>query len=263
VQAFARQFGQVVVFIFTTVVLVLSAQATTFSNASLQGSYGLLGNHWTADPNASQLGRVAVMTFDGVGDCTESYTEMVGGTFMAGTITGTYAINSNGTGTITAGELQLAIVLNSTVGKVAHGFQLLLTTDLGYNAEDTGIALLQSTAEADYSLATVKGTFSFEYNEWTADPTQTYYGGIGLFTFNGKGNVTGSSSYTAGGVLATNTFTGTYTVNTNGSGTISLSTGVQYAFVLNTVTGGLAKGLQFVQTNTTGNLAICGVAQKQ
>ena len=63
-------------------------------------------------------------------------------------------------------------------------------------------------------------------------------------------------------------FSGSYTVNANGTGTISGigGHGLQMAFALNTVTAGLAKGLQFLDTNDSdgpGNLVITGNALKQ
>jgi hypothetical protein len=205
------------------------------------------------------------MTFDGVGNFTESYTGMVNGSLTAGTFTGTYTVNPDGTGTLTfSSGWQWAIVVNSLSAKVAHGIQMLPITDLPPNEVGTSTALLQSATAKTYTVANLKGNFSFQSNEWTADPSQPIYAGNGLFTFDGKGNVKGSSSYMqSGGTVQTETFTGTYAVNSDGSGTISLSTGTQYAFVLNKATGALANGLQIVQTNTTGNLAICGIAQRQ
>jgi hypothetical protein len=73
-----------------------------------------------------------------------------------------------------------------------------------------------------------------------------------------------------GGVLKKSTFTGTYTVNPDGSGSMSVIVGgdsAQNAFALNSVTAtGQAKGFQFLVTNSSngnGNIAISGVALKQ
>jgi len=263
VQEVIRSSRQVCLLVFVTITLVLTAQAATFSNANLNGTYTFMGNRWTADVSAPQGGFIGVMSFDGAGNVTESYTGMINGSLITGTYSGTYTVNPNGTGTLTYPGLQFTFVVNSTSAKIAHGIQLLGILNYGYNEVGTSTALLQSTTANTYSAANLRGNFSFQYDEWTADPTQTYYAGNGLFSFDGKGNVRGSSSSMENGTLQTNTFTGTYTVNSDGSGTISLSTGVQYAFVLNTVLGTFAHGFQFLQTNTTGNLAICGIAQSQ
>jgi len=56
-------------------------------------------------------------------------------------------------------------------------------------------------------------------------------------------------------------------VKSDGTGTVLPTVkGPHIAFVLNTVAGGLAKGLQFLDTNTsdgTGNLVITGSALKR
>jgi hypothetical protein len=68
------------------------------------------------------------------------------------------------------------------------------------------------------------------------------------------------------GALQSVTFTGVYAVNPDGSGAISLTGGAgnpQLAFVLNTVASKQSKCLQFLQTNSTGNVAVSGTALKQ
>jgi len=189
---------------------------------------------------------------------------MIDGELMTGTSTGTYTVNPNGTGTVTfiGSTLELGFTINSTVAKVAHGFQFFVEL-AGYNGGNLGTGLLISTAPTTYTAATLKSDFGFGFDESTLDTTVAMQCGTGLFIFDGKGNVTGSVNSMVGGVFQTGTFTGTYTVNDDGSGSISLNDGPQYAFVLNTVTGGLAKGLMFIQTNTTGDVAIWGTGLKQ
>src|ERR1035438_117334 len=222
-QAAIRSFSQICLLVVITIVLVLSAQSATFSNASLHGSYAFLGNRWTADVNEPQGGMIGVMTFDGVGNFTESYTGMVNGLPTSGTFTGTYTVNPNGTGMLTYSTgWQWVFVVNSLSGKIAHGIQLVPITDMPPNEVGASTALLQSSTAKTYTVANLKGNFSFQSTEWTADPSQPIYAGNGLFAFDGKGNVKGSSSYMeSGGTVQTETFTGTYTVNSDGIGTIS------------------------------------------
>lgn len=265
-QVLSRNFEQMGILIFLTIVLALSAQGANFSNASLQGSYGHLSNRTTADPTDVQMARVGILTFDGVGNVNNSFTEIINGQVMSSTLSGTYTVNPDGSGAITWSSTpnQVLFNLNSTVAKVAHGFQYVvdIVSD-PFNEVNIGTALIQSTTAYTYGLGTLHGNFSFEFCEATTDTTVAIQGGIGLFTFDGKGKVKGSSRYTAGGVFQTGTFTGTYVVNTDGSGSISLDNNAQYAFVLNSSAGAMGKGLQFIQTNTTGNVAISGTALKQ
>ena len=253
---------------FMTFTLALSAQAATFNNASLKGSYSFLTNLSTANVNTPEFAMVGVMTFDGAGGVTGSYTSISHDTVQTGALGGTYSVNSNGTGTITlttGSTAQFAMTLNSTAAKVAHGLQLLQIND-GNNEIISGTAVQQATT-GTYSVASLKGTFTFQYNPRTADVTLPEDGGIGVFTFDGKGNLKSSQTIMFSGQLITGSGSFTYSVNPDGSGAITpTGKGPHIAFALNSVAAGLAKGLQFLDTNTSdgsGNLVITGSALKQ
>jgi hypothetical protein len=256
---------QVGVLIFVTIALVLSAQATKFSNASLKGSYSFLTNLWTANASTSQFAMVGVLTFDGAGNVTGSYTSLSLQVFQTGTLGGTYTVNSNGTGTITfttGSTAQFAINLDSTAAGVAHGVQLLQTNDSN-NEIVSGTAVLQSTTAETYSAASLKGTFAFQWNLWTADASEPQASLIEIGTFDGKGNCAGAGTMVVDGKTTTGTDTGTYTVNPDGSGSLSVSPNTQVAFVLNSVTAGKAKGVQFIQNLPkfgSGDYVITGAA---
>jgi hypothetical protein len=255
---------QVGVLIFMTVALALSAQATTFSNASLKGSYSFSTVLWTANVNTNEFAMVGVLTFDGAGNMTGSYTSVSGGVPQTGTLGGTYTVNSNGTGTMTftsGSTAQFAINLDSTAAGVAHGVELLQTNDSN-NEIVSGTAVLQSTTTETYSVASLKGNFAVQSNMWTANPNQAETATVDLWTFDGKGNLKDSYSVMEGGVLFTSTVTGTYTVNPDGSGSVS-ETGLSIAFALNSVAAGKAKGLQLEVFSGSGNYVKTGTALKQ
>lgn len=257
------------VLMFIVIALALSAHAS-FSNASLKGGYSFLLNKWSADVNTNEEATVGVVTFDGVGNVTASYTSIHGGVVHTGTASGTYTVSANGTGAITfstgTNPPHFTITLTSSAGGLAHGVQLLQTNE-NSNVVDSGTALLQSATAATYTLASVKGKLSFQLNKWTADVNETQEGIVGILIFDGTGKVTGSFKDMVGGVLKTGTFTGTYAVNSDGSGSMSLISGSdnpQLAFALNNATPTTpAKGLQLLQTNTMGNKVISGIALKQ
>ena len=267
---FSRRFAQVGVLIIMTIALALSAQAATYSKASLKGSYSFLTNLWTANTSTDQIAMVGVLAFDGAGNVSGSYTSISLQVFQTGTLGGTYTVNSNGTGAInfTTGENppQFAIALNSTAAGVAHSVQLLVTGD-NDNEVVSGTALLQSASAESYSVASLKGNFALQFNTWTADVNEAQNGAVGVISLDGKGNLKGSATSMYLGVPYPTNITGTYIVNSDGTGSMSLTCGssgnCQSAFALNSVAAGQAKGLQFLQTNTTGNIVITGIALKQ
>ena len=262
------QIFQVVGLVAVTTALAVSAQAVVYTNASVKGSYSFLGNKWTADVTSNQDGNLGVLHFDGAGNFTFFFSDLLGGMLTTITGTGTYAVKSNGTGSINiTGGGQLAIVLNSTVSGVATSLQLLTTNNTD-NSVRSGTAVLQSTAAATYNAASLKGIFGFQLNTWAADVSLGRVGIVGLFNFNGAGKVTASFTQMKGGVLSTGTGTGTYTVNADGTGAMSLtvSTGgtANIALVLNAVAGGHPKGLQLLVTpGTANNEVTSGIALKQ
>ncbi len=269
---------QVAVLVSVTALFAISGHAAVavFSNASVKGSYSFLINKWTADVNAGQDGVLGVLHFDGAGNVTGSFSDMHAGTLQTGTATGTYMVSSNGTGSINlmltpGGTVQFAIVLNTTKAGVANGLNLLITSDTD-NAVESGTAILQTTAAASYTAASLKGNLAFQVNQWTADVSRNQIGGVGRFSFNGAGKVTASYTQMKGGVLQTQNCTGTYTVNSDGTGALSLACGTdtpQIAVVLNSVAVnpagvGLAKGFQLLSTNENGNNRVfSGIALKQ
>jgi hypothetical protein len=254
----------------------MQAAVAVFGNASVKGSYSFSLNKWTADVNAGQNGVLGVFHFDGAGNVTGSFSAMHAGTLQTGTATGTYTVNSNGAGSINltlapSGTVQLAIVLNTTKAGVANSLHLLTTSNTD-NAVESGTAILQTTAAASYNATSLKGNLAFQLNEWTANVNESRTGIVGRFSFNGSGKVTVSFTEMKAGVLQTGTCTGTYTVNSDGTGAMSLVCSVdtpQIAMVLNSVAVnpagvGLAKGLQLLQTNENGNNRVTsGIARKQ
>jgi hypothetical protein len=269
VQVFSRRFAQLRTLILL-IAFALPAQATTFSNASLNGSYSFLINLWTANTHTNEFAIVGVMTFDGAGQGTAVYTQTAaGGVITSGNFSMNYTVKPNGTGRITCSTGltdEFAITLNSTAGGVAHGVQLLQTND-NKNEVVSGSAVLQSATAETYSLSSLKGNFAFQGNEWTATGTDAEEGFVGILTFDGKRNVTGSYTDIYDGELTTPTLTaGTYTVDSDGfGGMLFLADNIQFSFALNSSTAaGNAKGLQFVVNNSNGyNIVRSGTALEQ
>jgi hypothetical protein len=80
---------------------MLSANAAGFSNASLVGGYSLSETGETLGTGSIKFAEVDVVTFDGVGRLSGHGTMNEGGTICASTVTGTYNVNADGSGSAT------------------------------------------------------------------------------------------------------------------------------------------------------------------
>jgi hypothetical protein len=249
-QKFAGRF-----FAFAAMVLFLasahSAWAATFTIASLKGGYSFLLDKWTPDTGSSQAATLGVMTFDGAGNVSAAFTSVVASstgsapTVNTGTLSGTYTVNADGTGSMALpGGLNFAIVLDATAGGLAHGIELLQTTMPGTKVS-SGSGVLQSVLPKVYSKGSLKGNFAYLQNRWTTDTTLGPDAVTGITTFDGKGGVHTSGTEMSDSGVTTGNLIGSYTVNANGSGTITFPlSGETSAFALN-VNG---KGFQAVKT---------------
>jgi len=259
VQVLRRYSLQVGALIFVTTALALSAQAASFSEANLKGSYSYMLHKWTVAVGKNQYAEVGVMTFDGAGNMTGSATAVGGGVPKSGTLSGTYTVNPIGSGTIKITSIlsnpptyYLGFVLNSISSGLAHSFQFAQIGNHN-NVVISGSAQIQSATAMQYSAASLQGSFTFLYNSWSADPKFDEIGGIGILTFDGAGNLEGWLTGVDRGVAQLLTFTGSYLVNSDGtcSGSLELSNSstTTLACALNSVGAQGASGLNLLVTN--------------
>jgi hypothetical protein len=127
------------------------------------------------------------------------------------------------------------------------------------------LAFFSLPARAAYTAATVKGSYGVLLNEWTATPG-TNSASLGVLTFDGMGGVSGSFlQVTETGEQEFNIESGSvYSVKPSGVGSMSLVTSegtLPFAFVLTSVSGGVAQQLQLLLLNpTTANVVTAGTA---
>lgn len=116
------------------------------------------------------------------------------------------------------------------------------------------LAFTNIAAATTYSAANVKGSYSVLTNGYSGAASETAW--LGIFNFDGVSAVTGYITIIDSGSLSVVTVPSgsAYSVSSNGSGTITLNgeTG-QIAFVLNSVSGSIAKSLQLVLINTSAD----------
>jgi hypothetical protein len=242
-----------------------NSAAESFSNATLNGSYETLLSVWTSVENVTNQGLLGILTFDGVSKVTGSFTINTGGTITTDTFSGNYAVNSNGTGSITLTDslgnaLDLALVINSD----GSNLQLLQTNPNGSTAVMNGTARAQRAGP--FSNGSVRGVYGFLEQKFdtTSDPNSSEPDStLGIITFDGVSKITTSFTDEHKGAIQTTTGSGTYSVNSDGTAdaSLTLSNGriVDFVFVLSS-----SRTFQFLGTNCgCGNAVLSGTAIHQ
>jgi hypothetical protein len=232
---------------------------TTFSDPSTQGGVGFLG----------------IMNFDGAGNVSGPYTFEIGsvgghqGGTATGTLTGTYSSNPDGTGTV---SVTLDIGLNATLAMVINGggrsLQLALTSCSGLYCDLSG-SVNAGVGEAIFNGATHPvhtGLLNGSYGMQSTKSSPTPQTSVEVWSFDGAGNVQMSGTYVAPGpTVANGVLQGTYSVNPDGTGTITIPpqtgqpAGKTFVFV---ITNGHS-GLLVLQTNRAGNGVLYEIGRLQ
>ena len=125
------------------------------------------------------------------------------------------------------------------------------------------LSLPQVANAAVYSNASLKGSYGFELNLHTASTSAIQFTDLGILTFDGAGNVHGSSSYVSEGTVTPSTFVGVYSVSANGSGVLTVTGGPQFALLLDSLSGGVASDVEMLRTDDTANESVSGNAVLQ
>jgi len=228
--------------------------STSFSNPSNQGGAAILG----------------LMNFDGAGHVRGPYTLEFGSgpqvvQTINGTFTGTYSSTPDGTGSVTISldngvSLTHAMVISDNGHRLdlvatscSGGFDLSTTVVAGVGVHAKGLVLK--------SVAALKGAYGGQL-AFSPQPSKSNF----VASFDGAGNVTFSAAFVGVGPNAiSDTYPGTYTVNFNGTGTITLAPTANqstqtFLFVM-TNEGG--PGLLLMQINRLGDGVSFGSARLQ
>lgn len=219
-----------------------SSSSPAFTNASLQGNYtyklaGVDFNPASGDVSYSEAGTFVA---DGNGNITSGVDDCVEGSGLSsGTLSGSYAVAGDGTGTMT---------LNLTRGTVQVAFSLVSNTSLYLIEYDSlgsgdGVAVQQNPAALS---ATPSGTFVFRLRSSGNDEALGAVSSVGQMTVQ-NGSIAGTEDMVRMGVLGSSSITGTMTApGANGRGTavVSDSAGNQSNYVYYVVDAGTLKFLE-------------------
>lgn len=232
---------------------VLNASGSpAFSNGSLKGSYSVLMNNWTSDPSRTE-DLVGVFNFDGTSKVSiTSFTDNKVGTLTTGTGSGTYSVNANGSGSmnikLTNGNTGIFGIVINAAGK---GFQTMCTNCGG----DPNVlsATAVATGGSKFSNASLRGAYEFLSTQWPTPQDSNAQNDLGILTFDGAGKIKASITQNAAGTVTTIKASGTYSVNSDGSGSFTLmsKTGsITIAFAIDTA----GKGFQLIKAVSGGSV---------
>jgi hypothetical protein len=96
--------------VISILMFATAASAAAYTNATVKGNYSLL--------IGGEGALVGLLKFDGAGDVTLTYTQTGP---SSGTFSGTYAVDSNGTGTITMSADNQTVTLAFVLCSVVNG----------------------------------------------------------------------------------------------------------------------------------------------
>jgi hypothetical protein len=187
------------------------------SNATLVGNYGFTITG--VDATGSLAATVGQLTADGKGNFTGVFTNSTAGVISSNVaLTGTYSVKTNCTATATITPSG-GSATNFSLVVVSNGGQFeLAETKAG--SSQYGYALAQGKATC--TNAGIKNTFGFRGGGYTA-PSMAPNAWSGQVKLNGLGVVTGSESASLGGTIQSFLLTGTYSVNSNCTGTATFT----------------------------------------
>jgi len=230
--------------LIVTAVLVLGLAAWgQCSNANVAGKYGFAVNG--LDKNGLPISLLGYIKADGKGTFTGVETGSDDGTVFTNVpISGTYSVNSDCTGSGTTKMKGNKTISHFALVVLTGGKNLqTVITDAPNVLAET----VQAQGKATCTLAGLKGIFGIE--------SSGVFLGVGavaldgLFTLDGKGNVSGSESGSiAGSIFTAQSVSGTYTVASNCTGTLTLSVLGQTEHASFVVTNG-GKGMLVVETD--------------
>ncbi|HYL37087.1 MAG TPA: hypothetical protein VEV17_14320 [Bryobacteraceae bacterium] len=270
-----RSLSRLVLVLVPALTLICSSTYAFAQGMPPSGSFGfVVSASYVSPTDTNGWAMLGVMNFDGAGNVTGTYhAQYAGGpppliTPNPGTFSGTYSSNPDGTGsvmiTLDVGfTLTFAIVITDS----GNGFQLAATSCAGSGCDITG-TLINGFARAANTGGSPVGSYGFQLNL-----TPNAAALIGVASFDGAGNITFSDNFVGRGQgqppvsqaeVDSESVTGTYSVNPDGSGAISLMPaggGQGHSYAMVSVDGGSA--VLLLQTNRPGNGVEFGIARLQ
>lgn len=227
--------------------------SATCTNASIKGVYGIVsaGLNGSLQP-ATGINQVTV---DGAGNATGTATKSINGTIVTYTFTGTYQIAKNCTGSATWTNQDNQVEHDNLVLNSANKGAFLIQTDA--NHVQSSIAVAEGTAVC--TDLGVKHNYSMKLTGSVTSIGQVAF--VGQLVLNGTGSITGTSTLSLNGsIVSAVPVTGTYTINSNCTGTAQITPKGQSPINLALVVVSADKEMLAVETDT--NTIVSGTLQE-
>lgn len=239
--------------LFGSIIVSTPVAQAACSNASLKGTYGIVatGLNGSLQPASS----VDQVTLDGAGHVSGTSTKSIDGTIVTYTVTGTYSISANCTGTA---------VFNNQGGETRHAKIYLNNANAGAfaiqtdkNHVESSIAVAQGVASC--TNAGVKNPYSFEATGQVIGTGQI--AAAGRLTMNGTGTISGTLTVSLDGVIHSSVaVTGTYKINSNCTGSATITPTGLTAMNFNLVVVNAGKEIMAIETDN--NTIVTGTFQQ-
>lgn len=179
-----------------------------------------------------------LVTYDGAGNVSATYTASFGGVILPGTATGTYTVNPDCTysDVITEPNGPGGHHVGTVTGNGMFQEIQLMYTDPWLVASAT----LRKAPAGACSQETLKGKYAI-FGQGLATlpglPPLLPGAHVGIFTADGLGNFTGEDTITIAGTTGPDTFTAKYTVNADCTFSADVTASIEVIHEVGTITG--------------------------
>ena len=241
--------------------LSIVVSASGVSNSELNGQYAFLLSGFDAGGPVAIAGEFIA---DGAGHLTNGLQDVnrTSGVSTSQAFTGTYAIGADNRGTLTIGTATFAFAVGSITSGVAAKAHIVEFDSTGTNV----VGVVEKQDPTAFSVAQFSGDYAF--GAASAKAGGGRWAVAGRFTASGNALTSVVADTNDKGVVqAVPSFTGTYTVASNGRGTITLnppgaSTPVSASCYIVSASEALMMSID-PQTGTSANTLFAGSVLKQ
>lgn len=236
------------------------------SNTTLNGTYGDQEQGTVVEqvpdfpPPPFPAVLSAIVTFDGAGNVSATYTASFAGALMSSTATGTYTVHPDCT--YSAETTDSSTGLSFQHAGTITGQGMLQELNFTYSSGPVvGIGTAKKMAPSPCSLETLKGTFG-NLELGSVPAASAFLALSATATYDGKGNLSGTATLNNNGAVVTAPYTATYEVNPDCTYSDVITFGGQTSQRAGTITGeGTDQEVQVIYTDA--GIVASGILKKQ